>query len=157
MPILIDGNNLMFSLPQRDQSREAVRRLVLELTRHERISVILLFDGPAPEYTGPREHLGSVEILYSGASSADDAIIRILRNSGSPKDWRVVTDDRELRRRARQLGSSILSCSAWKSRRRKKPKIRPRVRPRGEQPLSAREIEEWENFFKAGKGTGKSD
>ncbi len=155
MPILIDGNNLMFSLE--DRSREAVRRLILDLTRRERISVILVFDGPPPDPSRPREALGSVEIRYSGGSSADDTIIRILRNSAHPKDWTLVSDDGELRGRARRLGASILSCSAWKSRGRRNPRKGRRKPPRREASLSPGEIEEWISYFEQGRKGGDPD
>ena len=155
MPILIDGNNLMFSL--KDSNRGAVRRLILDLTRRERISVILVFDGPPPDPSRPREVLGSVEIRYSGGSSADDAIIRVLRNSAHPKNWTLVTDDGELRGRARRLGASILSCSEWKSRRRRNPQTGRRNPRRKEASLSPGEIEEWISYFDGGRKGGGPD
>jgi len=147
MPILIDGNNLMYSLPSGERERAEVRRLTLDLTRRERISVILVFDGPPPETRAEREFLGSVEIRYSGSLSADDAIVGIIRKSRAPRNWKVVTDDRELRQRVRVLGAACLSCSEWKNRRRRRS-VRQRNTDRSEGPrMSARELREWEEYF----------
>jgi hypothetical protein len=48
MPLLLDGNNLLHRIPGPPRSRAEVRRLVLEVTRHERLAVVVVFDGPPP-------------------------------------------------------------------------------------------------------------
>lgn len=146
MPILIDGNNLMFTLPQGEQTREAVRRLTLDMTRRERISVTLVFDGPQPGPATGGESLGNVEIRYSGARSADDLIIMILKNSRQAKNWKVVTDDHGLQQRAKYLGAAILACTQWKNRRRR-PARKSAQHHAKNVPLSSAEQKELEDLF----------
>lgn len=146
MPILIDGNNLLHSLPRRQASRADVRRMVLDACRRERMRVTVVFDGPPPAGAPSRELLGTVTIVYSESASADDVIFRQVTAAASAREWVVVTDDRELAERARQRGAEVRSLSEWRRPR--------RSRPRGAdwQPkLSSREVAEWEEFFSGGR------
>ena len=144
MPILIDGNNLLHTLPAKSRDRNGVRRLVLDQTRFERISVTVVFDGSPPQGVNKRESLGAVTIVYAGGASADDVIINSLPHGKAAKAWTVVTDDRELSRRASQRGAAVRPLRSWKTRKKNRPQI---GKPRPEAPLSASEVTEWQRFF----------
>ena len=62
MPILLDGNNLLHRLPKADRTRAEIRRLVLEVTRHEKSKLIVVFDGPPPAEGRAEESLGRVTV-----------------------------------------------------------------------------------------------
>ena len=145
MPLLIDGNNLLHRLPKPGRTRSAVRALVLEATRHERMSVVVVFDGPPP--TGAPEHevLGRVAVVYSGASAADDVIIGRIPAGRRAREWVVVTDDRGLTGRARERGAATRTLAEWSARPRPAP-----PKARAEAKLSSREVAEWEKVFKGG-------
>lgn len=143
MPILIDGNNLLHRLPREQRTREAVRREVLERTRHERLRVTVVFDGPPPEGAAAREHLGAVTVQYSGGRSADDMIVELIPHGPPARQWTVVTDDAGLRRRVVDRGAAVRSLAEWSGRR---PRPAP-TRRRAEPKLSAREIDEWTAWF----------
>ena len=147
MPIVIDGNNLLHSLPPDQRSRETVRQRVLDQSRREKISVTVVFDGPPPDGTPSAEHLGTVTILYSGKASADDVIINRLPSGSAARSWSVVTNDRGLGARVRDRGASIRTLAQWTSRR--GVKVRP-GKPRAKPPLRAKEVEQWEVIFKEG-------
>jgi len=151
MPIVIDGNNLLHSLPPDQRSRAAVRQRVLDQSRREKISVTVVFDGPPPDGTPSAEHLGSVTILYSGKTSADDLIINRLPSGNAARSWSVVTNDRGLGARVRERGASIRTLTQWTSRR--GAKVRP-GKPRPKPPLRVKEVEKWEDVFNKGKQTG---
>jgi predicted RNA-binding protein with PIN domain len=141
MPLLVDGNNLLHRLPKAARTRSAVRALLLEATRHERMSVEVVFDGPPPAGSPDREALGPVTVIYSAASPADDVIIGRIPAGRSARQWVVVTDDR-----ARQRGAAVRTLSEWSARPRPAPsKARP------EPKLSSREVAEWEKVFKGGR------
>jgi predicted RNA-binding protein with PIN domain len=142
MPIIIDGNNLLHSLPKREQSRKAVRQRALETVRHEGVSLTVVFDGPPPAGSPALEHLGRVSVQYSGTASADDVIVNLLPKGGRMSEWIVVTDDRGLRDRIRERGAQVRTLGEWRGRRRQKPRRAVR-----EPKLSSREIEEWESYF----------
>ncbi len=146
MPLLVDGNNLLHRLPKPARTRSAVRTRVLEATRHERMSVVVVFDGPPPAGSPADEALGRVTVVYSGASSADDVIIGRIPAGRSARQWVVVTDDRALANRAHQRGAAVRTLGEWSARPRPAP---PRTRT--EAKLSSREVAEWEKVFKGGR------
>ncbi len=149
MPILIDGNNLMHTLPSPNRSREAVRQMALNLVRHERASVMLVFDGPPPAGAPKEEKLGPLTVIYSGASSADDTIIRRLPRGTAARNWTVVTDDRGLTNRARSAGARTSRIAAWRG----KLMVAARRDEKPDQALSSDEIREWEKFFRSGRSS----
>jgi hypothetical protein len=147
MPIFVDGNNLLYRLPAGSRSRAEVRRMILEATRHERMAVVVVFDGPPPAGSPSEESLGSVTVVYSGATKADDIVIRRLPTGRDASQWVVVTDDRGLADRARRRGAAVRGLAEWQRRRRAMPKRIAR-----EEKLSSHEVREWEEFF-SGDGT----
>lgn len=147
VPILVDGNNLMYTLSGDAGDRAEVRRLTLDLTRRERVSVTVVFDGPPPEGCPSRERLGAVTVVYSGRASADDVIIRTLPRPPHARDWVVVTDDHGLTERARRAGARTRGLAEWRA------KLRPssRLGKKQNRELSASEIERWEAYFERPK------
>ena len=143
MPILLDGNNLLHHLPKADRTRAGVRRLILDASRAERMSVIIVFDGPPPAGSPAQEPLGRVLVVYSGPRSADEVILSRIPTGLAARQWIVVTDDRGLGQRARERGASVRSLRQWQVRRRATPPER-RVEPK----LSSREVAEWEKYFR---------
>jgi len=150
MPIVIDGNNLLHSLPSHLRSREAVRQTILDQSRREKISVTVVFDGPPPDGSPATEHLGQVTILYSGQTSADDVIVGRLPAGNAARSWSVVTNDRGLATRIRERGASIRTLAQWTGRR--GAKVRP-GKPRPKPPLRPKEVQKWEEEFTKGKET----
>ena len=104
MPWLLDGNNLA-----RGKDRETVRRAALAVARHEKVRILVFFDGVPPVGSGDVERLGSVEVRYVG--HADSAITGFLRQKG--RGWRVATDDRELQRRVVATGAEAVSAGTF--------------------------------------------
>ena len=145
MPIIVDGNNLLHRLPTSSRSRAEVRRHVLDSTRHERIAIVVVFDGPPPAGSPSEESLGSVTVVYAGKTVADNVIMGRLPTGRAARQWVVVTDDRGLAERARQRGASVRTLAEWQRRRPPKPK-----RVTREAKLSSHEVQEWEEFFSGG-------
>jgi hypothetical protein len=146
MPILLDGNNLLHRLPGGGRGRDEVRRMVLDRVRHERQRVTVVFDGPPPVGRPARESLGRATVVWSGERKADDVIIATLPCGGSARQWVVVTDDRELARRARDRGAETRDVASWQS------SLRP-VAAASEgsaHPVSPSELSEWEAYFESG-------
>jgi predicted RNA-binding protein with PIN domain len=151
MPVIIDGNNLLHSLPSQEQNRDSVRRRALDTVRHGGMSLTVVFDGPPPVGSSDPEHLGRLTVRYSGGSSADDLILRLLPRSGRATEWVVVTDDRALRDRVRERGAQVRTLSEWRSRRPRKPR-----RVSREPKLSSREVADWEAYFSSGEDDAES-
>ncbi|HOC44250.1 MAG TPA: NYN domain-containing protein [Thermoanaerobaculales bacterium] len=146
MPLLVDGTNLLHSLPRSARSRPAVRALVLEATRHERMSVVVVFDGPPAAGAPAQEALGRVTIVHSGAASADDVIISRIPAGRRAREWVVVTDDRGLAGRARERGATVRTLAEWSTRPRPTP-----PRARAEAKLSSSEVAAWQEVFTRGR------
>ena len=146
MPIIIDGNNLLHSLPTHARDRSSVRHQALERVRHEGVSLTVVFDGPPPKGSPETEHLGRVSVRYSGPSSADDVIVGLLSSSGRAAEWVVVTNDRALRDRVRECGAQVRTLKEWRSRRSGEPR-----RPAHEPKLSSHEVVDWEAYFSSSR------
>lgn len=93
MAELIDGNNL---LGQRGVSRDTLVRELADLARARRRKLVVVFDGP-PEHGRPKvQALGEVTVVYAAPRSADEEIVRRVREARDPRGVTVVTDDRVL-------------------------------------------------------------
>ena len=113
MPYLVDGNNVVGAErggAASDDGRNALAREIAERLRATQARVVLFFDG-----RGDSVSLGSLSVRYSGASTADDAIVREVGRALRPQEMIVVTADRELARRTRDAGGRVTSPSEfWK-------------------------------------------
>ena len=103
MPYLLDGNNLIGRErrgPGSPEDRDALVREVADRLRSTQARVVLFFDG-----AGDPVSLGSLSVRFAGAGTADDAILREVARSARPPEITVVTEDRNLARRARDAGA----------------------------------------------------
>lgn len=149
MPYMVDGNNLIGRARRgkaSDEDRSALIREVSDRLRRTRARVLLFFDG-----MGEAVSLGSLSVRFSGAVTADEAIVREVARSREPREATVVTADRELARRARDAGGRALSPEEFWSRfgsedraKRPGPSDEPRV-----------DVEEWTRFFEDEKNRGR--
>ncbi len=95
----------------------AARQLLARLQRFAADSgeeVILVLDGrPLPDLpAGPHD---GVQLLYArrrGRNAADDRIVEAIAADARPASLCVVTSDRELQRRVRDLGAKTVAVSA---------------------------------------------
>ena len=108
MSWVIDGSNLLgASRAEASAKRELVRALA-RFARARRTKVVCLFDGIEPEHFG--RHLGGVSVVFSGARSADELIVkRVATGSG----WKVVTSDRGLASRVRRRAVEVIAPAAF--------------------------------------------
>ena len=115
MSLLIDGHNLIGALPSIELgARDDEQQLIVRLRAFYGFSgkaLIIFFDsGDAPGRADPLSTAG-VQIRFARRpQTADDLILGFLRQSGQPGQHAVVTNDRELAGRARQLGASVISA-----------------------------------------------
>ena len=90
---LIDGNNL---LGQRGVTRETLVRELADLARARRKKLVVVFDGP-PDHGRPKvQLLGDLTVVYAAPRSADEEIVRRVREARDARGVTVVTDDRVL-------------------------------------------------------------
>ena len=119
---LIDGMNLIGSRPDRwwNDPDRAVRRLIQELDRYAAATgedVTVVFDRRPPDVP-PGVH-GAVLVAFAsrrGRDAADDEVVRMLAEDRAPRLFIVVTSDRRLGERVRELGAGVMSAGSFRRR-----------------------------------------
>jgi len=116
---VVDGMNVIGARPDgwwRDRDG-AVRRLLGKLqalVRADGDDVTLVLDGRPLADVPEGEHDG-VHVLYAarrGRDAADDRIVTLLSTLDSPAEVHVITSDRELAQRARDLGATVAGAGS---------------------------------------------
>jgi predicted RNA-binding protein with PIN domain len=115
---IVDGMNVIGSRPDgwwRDRQR-AWRRLAAQLAAHAARSgdeVRLVLDGRRP-----RDWEDVVETIFARGrrGAADDAIVELVEADPDPESLSVVTSDRELEQRVRQLGADAIPARTFRRR-----------------------------------------
>lgn len=118
MHYYVDGYNLIFrTLSQGESLQQRRERLVAELSEKGewlKLSITLVFDSQYQKSDSTRHHFKTVEIYYTDEHvTADDYIIRVLKNHTSKERLTVVTSDLHLAWRARREGAVTLSCEEF--------------------------------------------
>ncbi|MCF6149272.1 MAG: NYN domain-containing protein [Candidatus Kuenenia sp.] len=119
MLIIIDGYNLIFTVPELEKHVErncieAVRDFVISILSQYRqekhYDIIVVFDGTYSETSLPRKLLcGGIRIIYSKTGvNADTEIMNITSQLRNPKDVCIVTYDNEIKRHVKKCGCQIM-------------------------------------------------
>ena len=119
---LVDGMNLIGSRPDRwwNDRDGAVHRLVGELDRFAAATgedVTVVFDRRPPDLE-PGRH-GAVEVAFAsrrGRDAADHEIVAMIAADPEPGGFLVVTSDRRLAERVRDLGALVEPSSRFRRR-----------------------------------------
>ena len=117
---LVDGMNLVGSRADRwwNDPDRAVRRLAAELARYAAATgeqVAVVFDRQPPGLEAGAHGAATVAFARRhGRNAADDEIVRLVAADPDPGSLRVVTSDRALAARARQLGAAVTPAGAFR-------------------------------------------
>jgi predicted RNA-binding protein with PIN domain len=155
MPILIDGHNLIgqmpgMSLADHDDEGELVMLLRRYATAKRGRQLVVVFDHGI---YGHPQRLDGYGVTCHFARSPQDADAQLLRRIAAlkrPRDWTLVTSDRQVARAAEERGVRVISSGEF-ARRLVAP-ARPAAAPPAEQrdvQLSAAEVQEWLKIFGA--------
>jgi predicted RNA-binding protein with PIN domain len=121
--LIVDAMNVIGSRPDgwwRNRPG-AIRRFVAQLgawARLEDVGATVVIDG-RPILGLPDGDHDDLEVVYArrrGPNAADDRIVELVEADHNPSALRVVTSDRELRRRVVALGAEVESAG-WLLRR----------------------------------------
>ena len=156
MPFLVDGSNLggVTGGAAGSRDRPAVLELLLPWARRRRVTVV--FDGPPDERTATS--YGTLDVRFAGGRPADQVILSLLGHR--PRDWTVVSDDRDLlgeckARGARVVPASGLAAELVAARGRREP---TRAAAAGRRAAAQREgpvdVADWEQWFRRGRASG---
>ena len=118
MPYLIDGHNLIAALPDidlADDNDEA--QLVLKLrgfAARQKTKCAVVFDGGLPGGAS-RLSTSTVQVVFASAqrSDADSLIKRRIAKLPDPRNWTLVSSDRELRSSAHSRRMPQLSAQQF--------------------------------------------
>ena len=156
MPVIVDGNNLLYAARAAQDGGPLMGRSLLcdalgkwSRRRGERVHVV--FDGPAPS-DGLASQIAdaAIQVSYSGGVSADAVVIEMLATDSAARRLLVVSSDRELaqaasRRRARSVRSEEFWALLRQDLARSLPRrIEPAEKVHGLGPEAA---EEWLREF----------
>jgi (2Fe-2S) ferredoxin/predicted RNA-binding protein with PIN domain len=114
MHAVVDGHNVIGRLGLAASDRESERRAVLRRVLDVTADATVFFDArgaPAAAPTITRE--GGLDVRFCRARDADEDIVAFVREAKRPEMLVVVTDDRELARRSRQLGAKTSAVAAF--------------------------------------------
>jgi uncharacterized protein len=129
----IDGYNLLFRLlgdPRPLQkNRQHIIALINESISKLKLNVTVVFDGARKgESENTRGHFDAIEVVYTSKTlSADEYILEEVQSSSRPSQEMIVTSDRDLARRCKNLGAktqSIEGFIAWIEKKQKKSKAK---------------------------------
>ena len=149
---LVDGHNALFKLfDPPPENADTARKLVIERAKAalatrpptERVHVVFDTSSAAGRMrAGTHGRDGAVTWSYADGS-ADEEILRLVRSRDANDAGRtiaVVTDDRELRGRAGQLGAKMLRVHEWFTAKDAVAERVPRAEGTAGPPMSARDF-----------------
>ena len=138
---IIDGYNLLLrsrqfnQLLDSDEMSGARQKLIQFLERERpqgslRNRVTVVFDGQADvvgDWRGAPHQ--SIRVIFTQGESADERILKLVEGEKAPNQIVVVTDDRELSYRARQLRSKTLPVKEFLEKRKPEENLPPDLDP----------------------------
>ena len=119
MHYYIDGYNLFFKtfdpLPENFQAcRNRLIKILHDRVDYLKLNATLVFDAHHHSGEEHRFHPGNLEVVFTRkGQSADDFILEEIASSLAPHRETVVSSDRELRHRARNLGANVTSVEEF--------------------------------------------
>ena len=154
MPVIIDGYNLLRSIPN-DESSNPVDDVQLCRILGEYLTAVsetgqIIFDGIGPPDKTGFDNIRNLEVFFSGQSlEADDVIEDKLKLNTAPKRLMVVSSDRRLRkaamaRKAIAVKSDVFWQKVQKQLARKAKFKEPSEKRQG---LNQGETNQWMKFF----------
>lgn len=119
MPVLIDGNNLLFAAlendPERPPSRSTLCRLLGQWARRTGETVAVIFDGPLPNQALAGQISDpDVAVGYSGGGvSADEVLASMMNSHSAPRRLLMVSSDQEVARVARRREAKTIRSDVF--------------------------------------------
>ena len=152
MPLLIDGHNLIgqipgLSLADPDDEGDLVMLLRRYTTARRGRKVVVVFDHGVYGHPQTLDGYGVSCHFARSPQDADAQLIKRIRALKKPRDWTLVTSDRQVVRAAEDCGVRVISSHAFARQ------LLAAARPTAAQAeqrdvrLSEAEIEEWLHLF----------
>lgn len=166
MPILIDGHNLIGQMPSLsladvDDEAQLVMLLRRYATAKRRRQIVVVFDHGVYGHPQQLDGYGVSCHFARSPRDADNELLRRIAKIARPKEWTLVTSDRQVARAAEQRGVRVVSAQAFAAQitaltgKQPAPPSAPDEKPR-DVHLSEAEVEEWLALFEDGEPDSSS-
>lgn len=149
MPFLIDGHNVIAAIDDIDlEDPDDEAKLVVRLrawAARERRRAIVVFDGGLPGGLSRELSTPQVRVVFASRqhSNADRIIRERLGQLKDPRNWTVVTSDREILDEARQVGARVMRAADFALWLERAPVVRAKP-----ETISAAEVNAWLEVFR---------
>jgi len=149
VPILIDGHNLIGRLSQLSlQDPDDEEKLVWLLKSYRARTgktITVVFDPGGTFALSQTRRRGGIETVFAPHGSTADAVIaKRIGRSRNPRDWVVVTSDRNLAETVARQGAGVRSAEDFAE---ELTALREALPDRKDVPLSPEEVEMWLSLF----------
>ena len=143
MADVVDGNNLIGRLG--GGTREGLVTELCDVARRKRKKLTVVFDGPPAPGRPKVQAFGDVTVVYAAPRSADEEILRRIREARDPRGVTVVTDDRALLSTVAAAGARTEGIEVFSRDASSRLSARPRVD--SEKPSPSGSAADWERWF----------
>lgn len=143
MADLVDGNNLMGRLG--GGSRDGLVSELCDVARRTRKNLTVVFDGPPPSGRPKVQAFGPVTVVFAAPRSADEEIVRRIREARDPRGVTVVTDDGMLATEAAAAGARTARIEVFS--RDAAARISRPADPGSEKQTPPLGLADWERWF----------
>jgi len=118
VPVLIDGNNLLYAARDvaslRQIDRLGLCRLLGRWASGAGTEVTIVFDGPSTSLAIAQQMRAfGVHVVFSGSRSADDAILDALDEASAAGQYTVVSSDHAIQHDARYHRATAIDSEAF--------------------------------------------
>ena len=118
--IIIDAWNVIWKMPsishlipnKLEYVRSKFNMIINNYYYGKNVDYRIVYDGQPLIYPDNQKHKSKVS-FSSNPEKADDLIIKYLEKQQIPRDWTVITSDRHLTHRAKNIGAHILSTESF--------------------------------------------
>src|SRR6266508_2082343 len=155
MPLLVDGHNLIGQIPgiklsDADDEGELVMLLRRYSTAKRGRQVVVVFDHGVYGHPQKLDGYGITCHFARSPQDADAQLIKRLRALKRPRDWTLVTSDREVVRMAEECGVKVMSSQEFARQLLAGPaRANTALTEKPDRQLSEAEIAEWMEIFRS--------
>ena len=118
--IIIDAWNVIWKIPtlschipeKLEQVRSKFNMIIKNFYNGKNVDYRIIYDGQ-PSIYSTNQKLNPNVSFSSNPEKADDLIVKFIKKQPSPKEWTVITSDRYLSHRAKNIGAHILSTESF--------------------------------------------
>ena len=156
MPVILDGTNLLWALRDAFEEREITTEIQLcrilgRYFEQAGEDGEIVFDGGGPPDQSVFDHVGRLQVVFSGfQSDADTVIEEKIKASTAPRRLTVVSSDRRLRKAATARKATALKSELfWEQMNRElqRPPQREKEPQEKKEGLTESETEQWMDLF----------